>query len=59
MHDELARENERLRNLLQLHAGDVMSLTNELDEWRDRALVAEEALAAATMVTPSTLTVGK
>lgn len=43
----LQAENERLRAALNLHAGDTMSLSNELDEWRARALAAEEALAAS------------
>lgn len=43
--ETLQTEIQRLREALQLHAGDVMSLSNELDEWRDRALAAEEALA--------------
>jgi chromosome segregation ATPase len=34
-------EIERLRRTLQLHAGDVASLSGELDEWRERALAAE------------------
>jgi len=42
---EAAKEIERLRKTIALHAGDAMSLSNELDEWRGRALAAEEALA--------------
>lgn len=45
LHDAIT-EIERLRQALQLHAGDCMSLSNELDQWRDRALVAEIELAA-------------
>lgn len=42
LYDEAADEIERLRNTLKLHAGDVMSLSNELEMWRERALAAEQ-----------------
>ena len=42
---ETDHEIERLRNAIRIHAGDVMSLSNELEEWRSRALAAEAALA--------------
>jgi chromosome segregation ATPase len=38
---ELLARIEALEAALKLHAGDTMSLSNELDEWRERALAAE------------------
>jgi hypothetical protein len=44
----LLRERiEKLEREKQLHAGDTLSLSNELDEWKERAQDAERALAEA------------
>ena len=44
----LELENAQLRNTIKLHAGDNMSLSNELNEWRERALEAEATLAQSS-----------
>jgi hypothetical protein len=54
--EERARVAERkvraLETTLQLHAGDTKSLSGEIDMWRERALEAEEAVAAANSRAP-------
>lgn len=52
-------ENEQLRKTIQLHAGDAMSLSNELDEWRERALAAEAELASRYIAQAPTGTGGE
>lgn len=43
--NRLHSEVRRLNELRRLHAGDTLSLSNELEEWRTRALEAEARLA--------------
>jgi hypothetical protein len=44
---EAAERIEKLEREKQLHAGDTITLSNELDEWKGRAQDAERALAEA------------
>jgi hypothetical protein len=39
------QEIKKLREHIKIHAGDTISLSGEVDMWRERALEAEQALA--------------